>query len=287
MQSEWMQDIGLDSILKYTPLFPWVAVLVGGVPLEGVLPHGREQPHRRSTVPNLINGMVVTVMAFFLLPVIFSLTAETVHCLGGGLIDLQVPMHNEMLSQIIPILLLLVISDFFFYWWHRAEHCFLFLWHIHAVHHSDTDFNITTYARQHWLETNLQAVFIGLPMAVLFKFSSVNFFAVLLIMASWDFFSHMNIRFDMGRFTGVFVGPQYHRIHHSLERAHQDVNFSQFFPVFDMMFSTYCPPKKYEYPLTGLYSGEILERPMDLFLWPFRKYWEAICGFIDRLRSMS
>jgi sterol desaturase/sphingolipid hydroxylase (fatty acid hydroxylase superfamily) len=267
-----MEDL-LSRIANYTPLIPWVAILIGGIFIERALPQGRALPRKDSMAANIINGTVVVVMAFFLMPAVTALTARLVQKMGGGFIDLRVPLHNEFLSQAVTALLFIFIYDFFFYFWHRAEHRFLFLWHIHAVHHSDTSFNITTYARQHWLEQILQGVFIGLTMAVLFKFTPAYFFSISMLMAIWNFFTHMNIKLDMRGFTKLVAGPQYHRIHHSIEREHQDVNFVQFFPLFDIAFSTYCQPQKNEYPVTGLYSGEAIDRPLDLFMWPFRKYW--------------
>jgi sterol desaturase/sphingolipid hydroxylase (fatty acid hydroxylase superfamily) len=267
-----MEDF-LSRILNYTSLIPWIALIMAGIPIERAVPQGRPAQQKDTTVTNIINGIAVFLMSLFLMPTAVAMTAWLVQKTGSGFIDLQISLPNKFLSEAATVLLFIFIYDLFFYLWHRAEHHFAFLWHIHAVHHSDTYFNITTYIRQHWLEQLLQVIFIGFPMALLFQFSPMHFFAGAMVAATWNFFTHMNIRLDMRGFTKVLAGPQYHRLHHSIQPEHRDVNFAQFLPVFDVMFSTYCPPKKDEYPATGLYSGESMDQPIDLFMWPFRKYW--------------
>jgi hypothetical protein len=53
----------------------------------------------------------------------------------------------------------------------------------------------------------------------------------------------------------VFVTPQYHRIHHSIEPRHQDKNFGNLLTVWDRMFGTMN--RNYdEYPATGVIGLE-------------------------------
>jgi sterol desaturase/sphingolipid hydroxylase (fatty acid hydroxylase superfamily) len=74
----------------------------------------------------------------------------------------------------------------------------------------------------------------------------------------------MNVRWQMGWASVLWCSPQVHRIHHSLEPQHFDKNFAFVFPLWDVLFGTYCPPKRNEFPATGV-EGES----------GFRSFWEA------------
>jgi len=63
----------------------------------------------------------------------------------------------------------------------------------------------------------------------------------------------------------VLVTPQVHRIHHSVERQHQDKNFADALPIFDIVFGTYVKPTRDEFPTTGLSDGTP----------PPAKWWQA------------
>ncbi len=74
----------------------------------------------------------------------------------------------------------------------------------------------------------------------------------------------------------MIVGPQWHRLHHSIEPQHADRNFAAFFPIFDIVFGTYSKPQSGEYPATGLHLGETLNRPLLATLSPFRDWYRML-----------
>ncbi|MFI4904937.1 MAG: sterol desaturase family protein, partial [Burkholderiales bacterium] len=95
-------------------------------------------------------------------------------------------------------------------------------------------------------------------------------------LAYWPYFIHANVRLPLGGLTRVVVGPQAHRIHHSLEDAHADRNFAAVFPLWDILFGTFCAPRAGEYPRTGLHSGERVTSFWQANLLPFagwRRMW--------------
>jgi len=53
---------------------------------------------------------------------------------------------------IIKVILGAVLLDFIIYWQHRMFHVVPFFWRLHRVHHSDTEFDVTTALRFHTLE---------------------------------------------------------------------------------------------------------------------------------------
>jgi sterol desaturase/sphingolipid hydroxylase (fatty acid hydroxylase superfamily) len=144
----------------------------------------------------------------------------------------------------------ILVGDFIFYWYHRAQHSFPFLWSIHELHHADTELNATTSLRTYFLENILQTIIIAFPLIYIFG-NSRDVVVLTVILTTLLFFTHANLRLSMGIFTKVLTGPQLHRIHHSIEKQHQDKNFAQFFPLFDILFGTYYHPHKDEFPKTG------------------------------------
>lgn len=67
--------------------------------------------------------------------------------------------------------------------------------------------------------------------------------------------NHANIRIGFGPAAIILASPQWHRIHHSSDPRHRDVNFATFFPMIDWLFGTYYQPARDEYPATGLTGG--------------------------------
>lgn len=145
----------------------------------------------------------------------------------------------------------LFVSDLLFYWYHRAQHSVSWLWPIHELHHSDAELNVTTSLRSYWLEYPIQVLAISLPVQFFVGTSAYTSLFSLFIMTSWLLFTHTNVRLRLGPLTPLVCGPQLHRIHHSIERHHQNKNFAQFFPVIDILFGTYYAPSRDEFPATG------------------------------------
>jgi sterol desaturase/sphingolipid hydroxylase (fatty acid hydroxylase superfamily) len=50
-----------------------------------------------------------------------------------------------------------VLLDFFAYWNHRLMHALPPLWRLHALHHSDSDLDVTTTIRHHPVEVLAQS----------------------------------------------------------------------------------------------------------------------------------
>jgi sterol desaturase/sphingolipid hydroxylase (fatty acid hydroxylase superfamily) len=173
-------------------------------------------------------------------------------------IPVDVP-HNPMYT-VAQILSYIILSDFIFYWYHRAQHAFPVFWVIHELHHADTELNVTSSLRTYFLERPLQFLCIQTPLIILINnipalsFLHIDGSAALLLyytMLAWLFVGHANIKFFEWNRVPLFVGPQVHRIHHSIEVYHQNKNFAQHFPFIDMIFGTFHAPLRGEYPKTG------------------------------------
>jgi len=197
---------------------------------------------------------------------------------GGGLIDLKISDTSSFWGGLMATLLSLLVFDFFYYWWHRSQHKIPMLWAIHKLHHLDEDVNVSTTKRQHWLEEIGRIPAISLPMAIFFDLSTGGGGVVGLILSSWGFFVHANVRLPFGWLSWLFLGPQLHRIHHSRLPEHFDRIFSAFFPIWDVIFGSYYHPRRGEFPPTGI-VGESDVTFMAAVLLPFCMWRDAFSSW--------
>jgi sterol desaturase/sphingolipid hydroxylase (fatty acid hydroxylase superfamily) len=168
-----------------------------------------------------------------------------------------------------------LLVDFFYYWFHRGQHQVSFLWEQHKFHHSETALNVTSTRRVHWLEEPLVVLFVGMPIGLLVRVEGLELGILSFIEILWLQFVHLNLRLELGWLSRVIVGPQHHRLHHSYLPEHIDRNFAVFFPLWDIVFGTYCPARSGEFPPTGLVSGETYNHLGLALILPF-KGWFAM-----------
>jgi sterol desaturase/sphingolipid hydroxylase (fatty acid hydroxylase superfamily) len=141
--------------------------------------------------------------------------------------------------------------DVWQYWIHRWQHTSALLWATHRFHHSDTALNSSSQARHHPLSHVVYAVTYA-PIILLFGAFSPPLLLSIAMFRVWGFVNHANIRIGFGPAAIILASPQWHRIHHSADPKHRDVNFATFFPFIDWLFGTYYRPARDEYPATGL-----------------------------------
>src|SRR5437867_4978954 len=213
---EWVQhQYSLDALWS-----AWGAVILGYagcVVLERLVPAGRNPGGREFAADVRAN------LAFFLLnPIALFLGAwlssPVAHYLGGPQlrVDLSVLGTGPIPAFLLAFVPFLVF-DFFYYWFHRFQHAWPWLWQVHSLHHSEHSLNVTTNYRHHWLEEFFRAFFIFLPMNWLVSIGPATSAVAAVLIRQWSSFFHANVRVSLGPLTGVVTGPQYHRIHHSIE----------------------------------------------------------------------
>ena len=110
--------------------------------------------------------------------------------------------HQIALPYAVRFILTILLLDFVRYAVHWAEHHVPILWRMHQVHHSDPDFDLSTGARVHPLETvlvqgaTLAAVaLLAPPVAAVLAVELVTCFQV--------FFAHANV--SMPVWTGEIL----------------------------------------------------------------------------------
>lgn len=182
---------------------------------------------------------------------------------------------------IIPALAALVLYDFCEYWFHRIKHV-SFLWPMHAVHHSDTELQYTSWFRAHTVE--LIATQIAFVVVASWLGASMNMIVwVALARALHQQYVHTNIDWSHGRLNWLLASPRFHRWHHARNVAAYDKNFASVMPLWDHMFGTfYCPG-----PCKGQEMG-FDDNPGDNFLkllwYPFAEWGKMIARPFERNR---
>jgi len=155
-----------------------------------------------------------------------------------GVTLLAWPIANQWWSFVAGFLLL----DFLNYALHRFQHAVPFLWHFHALHHSDPDVDVTTSVRHHPIEYLLAAGFywlavlaLGIPVAVVTSHALAVFAAAAV--------THGNTRLPdwLERLLQpVVITLDLHLIHHSISYDEQNANFGAVFSVWDRLFGTFA-----------------------------------------------
>lgn len=213
----------------------------------------------------IANAFVLGIVA----PTINYFTASGIKAFGFGLIDLGSLGLGGIGGSALAVLISTFILDFFYYWFHRAFHRSRFLWQMHLLHHSDENMNMLTAQRGHIFEGLFAPIFITIPMAFLFELPAVEIAVLSLVPQMYQFLAHSNIRLGYGPLWWLIISPDYHRIHHSIEREHVDRNFTNWFPIWDILFGTVHVPVKGERPRTGV-AGVEVDTLAGAYLLPFR-----------------
>lgn len=203
---------------------------------------------------------------------------------GLGLIGLIVLIGAVWLAA--------VAGDFFFYWFHRALHKVPFLWAHHKLHHMDPELEAITVTRQNWIEAFLAALFISMPMAIVFRVDTGDPWelgvvggVVATVVVTLLTLSHMNVRFQVGKASLFYCSPQIHRIHHSCLSQHQDKNFAFILPLWDVLFGTYYAPNRDEFPLTGVEGEKEIQSFWEAQIFTQREWWRMFRAWHRRRDS--
>lgn len=147
----------------------------------------------------------------------------------------------------------IAIKDFFVWVIHFIKHKVPLFWRFHMIHHSQTRMNMFTANRTHPVDAMIDGFFFLLPFFFLFPSFIAEGRSVFLIalLSSWtERFQHSNIRTTLGPLRYIFVTPQSHRIHHSLEPGHWNSNYGNLF-AWDRLFGTQHSDIT-SYPPTGV-----------------------------------
>ena len=258
-------------------LNPWFYVVIAVVILlERLIPAKEGQGTLAKGVRTdlLWVGVKLGINAWFL--PIYIILLRHLYDKHLGFLTLQSVAEWPWLGRLV---LALLVTDFIFYVTHFLRHKISWLWYFHAVHHSQKELNFFTEYRVHPID-DIFVYTIGFIPLFMVEHSFVTVVAIVWIRHWHTRMCHSNIRTDFGWLRYVFVTPQSHRVHHSIEPRHFDKNFGLTLSVWDYLFRTQYRGYD-EYPDTGIddpdfpfeqnpgrlgYLGSILGQ----FLYPFR-----------------
>jgi sterol desaturase/sphingolipid hydroxylase (fatty acid hydroxylase superfamily) len=163
--------------------------------------------------------------------------------------------------------IVIVARDFFNYWQHRIEHWFL--WPIHAVHHVQTDLHAAN-GYGHPLQLISEFLFISVPMSFIETGNIAFPVQAALLIAVQSMIIHSPIRLHLGPLRYIFNDNRFHRIHHSVDKAHFDHNFGTVFTVWDQIFHTAWFPARADWPDVGVEGLPPPKAFRDVLLYPLK-----------------
>uniref|UniRef100_A0A6B2L4M7 Fatty acid hydroxylase domain-containing protein n=1 Tax=Arcella intermedia TaxID=1963864 RepID=A0A6B2L4M7_9EUKA len=135
-----------------------------------------------------------------------------------------------------------VAVELSYYWLHRAHHEWNVLWAGHGVHHSSTDYNLSTALRQGLLQSIVSAAFYQ-PFAFIFPYELFIFHRGLNIV--YQFWIHTQLIDTLPLpFELIFNTPSHHRVHHGQNPQYIDKNYGGTLIIFDRIFGTFEPEKE-------------------------------------------
>lgn len=210
-------------------LFVLLAVLQAARPLRGVSGvWGRFGRH-------LLLALLGSLLVRLVFPWLAVAAGALAQARGYGLLPwLGLPEPAQLLAGIL-------LLDFAIYWQHRIFHRLPWLWRLHRVHHSDTQFEVSTAIRFHPLEIALSmAIKIGCVLALGVPAVAALLFEILL--SATALFSHTDVRLPAridATLRWWLVTPAMHRIHHSPLPQETDSNYGFCLPWWDRVFGSY------------------------------------------------
>jgi sterol desaturase/sphingolipid hydroxylase (fatty acid hydroxylase superfamily) len=204
---------------------------------------------------------------------LLSGTAYLLHALASGL------PRATLWPQTWPVAVQIVaagaILDLGLYGMHRLSHHVPWLWRLHAVHHSAERLYWMNGERRHPLSALLLAG-PGLVVTVLLGAPAAVISAWLTLLSVHLAFQHANLDYSLGPLRRWIGGAELHRWHHRRDYTDAQVNFGEFWLVWDWLFGTrFDRPAPVQAKDVGLSEPGFPTRYAAQLAWPFRSREDA------------
>jgi sterol desaturase/sphingolipid hydroxylase (fatty acid hydroxylase superfamily) len=218
-------------------------------------------PERRAVWTDVVYTLVHKLGV---VPALFFVVLTPIGAMIDGYLRFQgyIPPTLEQLAPALrtwpfaTFLLYVVVLDFGEYWRHRLQHLVPWWWALHSLHHDQRQMTLWSDDRNHLLDDILTLAWGG-TLALLIGVEPEEFPLVVIMFRFIESLSHTNVRLGFGRLGGVLlVGPQYHRVHHSIAHAEapfsrsRGCNFAVILPLWDVIFGTWR--RSSDFPATGV-----------------------------------
>lgn len=228
---EWLQS--LHAIGQWLILGTIVLLLL---PFERYFPRIANQNKRSGRMVSiaamgLAAAFVSWVMHLFLQPNLVAF-----------FLNLKVVSISKLpLDPVLIFVFSFLLLDFLGYVLHWASHRVTLLWRLHAVHHADEHITAASSFLHHPLGVLLSGVFM-LFFAVILGIPILVFVIYGVCGAVHNAISHADITLPRRLervMRWLFVTPDVHRSHHSIQMREGNSNFGIMFSIWDRLFNTY------------------------------------------------
>jgi sterol desaturase/sphingolipid hydroxylase (fatty acid hydroxylase superfamily) len=260
-------------------LLAFVAVFALMASLEFLLPRRRLRHNKlRRWITNLgivgADSLLVRLMAA--LPVPIAAVAAALHAqnMGWGLFNVLV------WPEFVEVLLAMAALDFALWLQHLVFHKMPLLWRVHRMHHADPDIDVTTAIRFHPIEIALSMVWkiiwvfcLGASVTAVLAFE--------IVLNASAMFNHANVRLPLpvdDLVRRIFVTPDMHRIHHSVDRAEHNSNYGFCLSIWDRLFATYTPEPAQGHEKMSIGLKEFQSDAPTKLVWSLRLPFEKDLG---------
>ena len=224
----------------------------------------------RRWLQNLGLALLNDMMMLWLGPLIYQLTRENLLAAHPGLLtSWNIGFAGALLS-------LFLLLELLAYGLHRLSHSNSWLWRLHAVHHSDVDFDVTTAERHHPAEVLISAVAI-LPVLLILQPDISVVIVYSLLHTVLNILTHANVSLGttVQKYLGwLLVTPDFHRVHHSADRQYTNSNYGTVCALYDHLFGSarhWNAEQQRHEPIGLQYFRESRDSRLDrLLLMPWR-----------------
>lgn len=169
------------------------------------------------------------------------------------------------------VLLAGTLIDLGLYAMHRLSHHIGWLWRLHALHHSSERLYWMNGERRHPLSA-LCLAGPGIGAVVALGATPLVVTCWLTILAVHLAFQHSNIDYSVGSLRRVLGVAEVHRWHHKREYEDAQVNFGEFWMLWDVLFGTFVDhPQRVGADAVGLRERDMPTDYLGQLAWPFRR----------------
>lgn len=170
-------------------------------------------------------------------------------------------------------LLALAVIDFFLFLAHWLSHQWVWLWRLHAVHHSSERLYFLNGEKRHALHQIIEGL-PGITVCLVLGASPQAVAAALGILGVNMLLQHCNVDYRTGWLKQVFSVAELHRWHHRTDYQDAQCNYGAWLVVWDRLFGTYYAAERVYTQVGRVGIGEEPDFPRTYwqqFLYPFRR----------------
>lgn len=245
--------------------WPWFATIMA-LALWCIACLERVQPYQEKWLQN--HGDLSADIAYAVFGV--SLLSLTAWALSFMRLDL-VSVWPDTLPIGLQIFLAGAVIDAGLYFMHRLSHRIEWLWRLHAVHHSAERLYWLNGERRHPLSAIILAS-PGIAAAVALGASPLIISAWLTLLTVHLAFQHANLDYSLGPFRKLLGVAEIHRWHHKRDYEDAQVNFGEFWMIWDQLFGSFHDQKNgVMTDDVGLKASDFPPSFLQQLVWPFRK----------------